>query len=47
MRTDPSVHAEYLLIDKGANGHDVKNIRKYFPEFDVVLAFACLTGLVH
>ena len=41
------MHAEYLLIDEGADGHDVEHIRKYFPELDVVLAFACLIRLVH
>ncbi len=34
------MHAEYLLVDEGADGHDVEDVRKGLPEFDVVLAFA-------
>jgi hypothetical protein len=34
------MHTKNLLVDKSADRHDVEDIGKGLPKFDVVLAFA-------
>jgi len=41
------VHTHYFLVDEGADGHDVEDIGEGFPQFDVVLALACISHKVH
>lgn len=45
--TDSSMHAEYLLLDDGCDGHGVEAVSEAFPEFDRVLPFACVESIVH
>lgn len=40
LRTDAAMHAQYFLIDEGADWHDIEYVRECFPELDVVFAFA-------
>ena len=47
LRTDPAVHAEYLLVDDGANGHHIEYIREGLPQLDVVLALTCIKPPLH
>lgn len=39
LRTEPTMHTENFLIDKGGYRHDIKNIREEFPEFKIVFSF--------
>ena len=45
IRTETSVTAEDLLVDDGRDGQTVETVGKRLPEFDVVAAFACKSGL--
>ena len=39
LRTESSMHTENLLIDQGADWHDIEDIRESFPKFDIVFSF--------
>jgi hypothetical protein len=40
LRAEATMHAHDLLVDDGADWHDVKDIRKSLPEFDIIFSFA-------
>jgi hypothetical protein len=41
------VHAEYLLLDDGCDGHGVEGVGEYLPEFEGELALACIIWCLH
>jgi hypothetical protein len=45
--TDAAVHAEYLLLDDGGDGHGVEGVGENLPEFEGELALACIIWCLH
>ena len=47
IRTQPSVHTEYLFIDNGRNRHAVEHIGKGFPQLYVISSLAFIVEAVY
>ena len=47
FRTEATMHAEYFFIDEGTDRHDIENIGKNFPQFQIIFSFTWISGELH